>query len=166
MANAIVYFEEAIRQKNDHLAMYNLANILIYDESVKKNIERSIELLIKSSNRFAISYLLLSSFLIKQFGFDTEKIVKIIEKVDGVSNEKVLIVIKIITTMKEKGHSWCDMLYENYRKVDFLYDVNLNEIPSDMEKFDKSKDTSNLLKLKELSNEFYEGFGYDLLYDL
>ena len=47
--NAIVYFEEAISQKNDYLSMYNLAHIYLFSETVKHDINKSIDLLIKSS---------------------------------------------------------------------------------------------------------------------
>ncbi|KAK8884689.1 hypothetical protein M9Y10_043808 [Tritrichomonas musculus] len=50
--NAAVYFEEAIRQKNDCLSMYNLAHICMYDETIKQDLDKSINLLVRSSNLF------------------------------------------------------------------------------------------------------------------
>lgn len=58
IGNAIELFNEAIKQKNDYLAMYNLAHIYIYDEKIKQNLDEPIDLLIKSSNFFDHSLIL------------------------------------------------------------------------------------------------------------
>ena len=64
---AIEYFEEAIRQKNDAVSLYNLSSIYIYDKRVNQNIDKSIEMLIKSFNQgFQPSLYLLSIALIKK----------------------------------------------------------------------------------------------------
>ena len=58
--------KEAIKQKNDSLAMYNLSHIYIYENPTKSNIDKAIELLIKSSHNFKPSRALLSiSFILK-----------------------------------------------------------------------------------------------------
>ena len=60
ISNAIEFFEEAIRQKNDYISMYNLAHIYIYDETLEqKDINKQIQLLIESSNKFHYSLFLL-----------------------------------------------------------------------------------------------------------
>ncbi|KAK8895338.1 hypothetical protein M9Y10_023798 [Tritrichomonas musculus] len=68
---AIEYFEEAIRQKNDKLSMFNLSSIYMYDVRIKIDINKSIDLLIKSSNlNFEPSCTLLCLAIIKKCGFD------------------------------------------------------------------------------------------------
>ena len=54
--NAIVYFEEAIRERNDNLSIYNLAHIYIYDTTSKQNLNKSIDLLFKSNFIHSFQY--------------------------------------------------------------------------------------------------------------
>ena len=75
------FFNEAIRQKNDILSMTNLANIYMYDKAIKKNIDKSIELLIKAydmpsieSKQHQLNLLFIS--LIKKCGFKKEEILR------------------------------------------------------------------------------------------
>ena len=73
---SIEYLEEAIRQNNDLLSMYNLSHIYIYEYFAKEGIDKSIELLIKiaKEEEFSPSYNLLSIALIKKQGFNIKKI--------------------------------------------------------------------------------------------
>ena len=72
---AIEYFEEAIRQKNDKLSMYNLSHIYIYEYQTNDNINESIQLLIDSSKQDLIpSDVLLCIAMIKKHEFDIDKI--------------------------------------------------------------------------------------------
>ena len=67
IANAFVYFREAINQKNDIVAMYNLAHCYLHDDPPDKNINEAINLLIRSHNQgFYVSSILLSFILIKR----------------------------------------------------------------------------------------------------
>ena len=64
--NAIVYFKEAIHQEDDMVAMYNLAHMYLYGELINENIDQSIDLLIKSSDKgFMTSFILLCLAIIK-----------------------------------------------------------------------------------------------------
>lgn len=83
IALSIEYFNVAITQKNDLLSMFNLACIYLYNDSFKDNVELSIDLLIKSSNRgFHPSKELLCLALIKKFGFNLVIIKDEIDKLD------------------------------------------------------------------------------------
>ena len=157
-----MYFEEAIRQKNDILSMYNLAHIHIYEETIKRDTDKSIELLIKSSNEFEHSFNLLCIVLIKTFGFNIEKIKHEIDKRLEKTNELYEIISTITNLLINLGEFYVDYLYEIYRNKDFLYDVLCQEIcSSDLheENTEKERDPN----LEDISKDFYEGFGYDLI---
>ena len=65
---SIVYFEEAIRQKNDKVAMFNLAHIYFYEEAGISNLDKAIELLVKSALKNTIYSLeLLCLAVIKKY---------------------------------------------------------------------------------------------------
>ena len=121
----IVYFEEAIRQKEDYLSMYNLAHILIYDETIKRDINKSIELLIKSSNKFQYSFNLLCIALIKQFGFNIEIIKQEILKIKNVTEDILAEINHHIASISLIGELNFEILYESYRNKDFVYNFLL-----------------------------------------
>ena len=72
--NEMVYFEKAIRQKIDYLSMYNLAHIYMYDKTINQDLNKSIDLLIRSMDKFNSSIILLSLALLLRFDFNIEKI--------------------------------------------------------------------------------------------
>lgn len=90
---AIIYFDEAINQKNDIISMYNLAHLYFYDDKNRyfENefiVEKSIKLLIKSSNKhFYPSELLLCIISIIKFGNSPEIIISELNKYDVISSE-------------------------------------------------------------------------------
>ncbi|KAK8850219.1 hypothetical protein M9Y10_018343 [Tritrichomonas musculus] len=163
-SNAIVYFEEAIRQKNDILSMYNLAHIYIFDETIKGDINKSIELLTKSIE-FKHSQILLSLILIKKCGNNISLIKKEIERIAKANdNSEILIIIDLITKSQLLDRSRFEFIYEIYRSMDFLYDIELESINSyELRDMNKRKTFPNNGNLKNISKEFYEGFGNDLL---
>ena len=59
--------------------MYNLAHIYIYSEGIKKDINKTIDLLIRSAKQFKHSLILLCLVLIKQCDFKIQKIKQEIE---------------------------------------------------------------------------------------
>ena len=64
---AIEYFNEAIKQKNDYVSMYNLAHIYIFDCSNANDQNKAEDLLIRSAHQnFVPSFELLCLFLIKK----------------------------------------------------------------------------------------------------
>ena len=84
--NAIEYFKEAIRQKEDYLSMYNLAHIHIYDEKIQGDLDKAIGLLIRSSSKFIPSTILLSLVLVKKFCFNIDTINREIKNIVGITD--------------------------------------------------------------------------------
>ncbi|KAK8899188.1 hypothetical protein M9Y10_001490 [Tritrichomonas musculus] len=118
---------------------------------MKNNINNSIELLIKSSNKgFLPSLHLLSLALIKNYGFNIENIYRklletspnLIEEVNNLINEKKLFFKEIF-----------DAYYCYYEQINYLYNYLLEIIPS----HDIFVPSQNQTK-KDISSEFYEGF--------
>lgn len=158
-ANAIVFFEEAIRHSNDNVAMYNMANILIYD--TKNDINKPIQLLIKSMNHFKHSFVLLCMFLVKIFGFNLEAIKEETMKMNASSDLQSKICQNIVK-MKLNDIFVFNELYESYRKKVFLYGIGNEGIEySVFSNSDKKNDLKNS-KLRDISSEFYIGFGFDM----
>ena len=134
-----------------------------YDETIKQDIDKSIELLIKSSTEFKHAFNLLCVVLIKTFGFDIEKIKNEIDKRVGKSNELYSKIIAMVNLLIYSGESIVNYLYEEYRNKDFLYDVLFDYIcTSDLLKENTEQKEKNP-HLKDISEDFYEGFGYDLI---
>ncbi|KAK8846335.1 hypothetical protein M9Y10_020344 [Tritrichomonas musculus] len=160
--NAIPFFEEAIRQKNDILSMYNLANIYIYDENVKNGIDKAIELLIDSSSKFIFSHILLCIALVKKFGF---KLDKIEEHIQNIKKENSNI------DSKQIRETFCYLnlnsieiftsYYEKYRDQLYLYDYLFNAVPYSEFMKQKKFPTKND-KSVPISDLFWEGFGIEI----
>ncbi|KAK8887833.1 hypothetical protein M9Y10_038890 [Tritrichomonas musculus] len=163
IGNAIVYFEEAIRQKKDFLSMYNLAHLYMYDETIKEGINKSIELLIKSSDQFKLSKILLCILLVKQFGFNIDIIKeKIEERTEGQKNFSNQI-IEQICHLNLFDELTFEIMYESYRNKDFLYSSTFRIIESSDLLKPKEKDIIHKYpNAKDISSLFYEGFGEDL----
>ena len=164
VGNSIIYFEEAIHQKNDYLAMYNLVHIYMYDDTIKHDSNKLIELLIKSSKKFQHTFILLCLFLIKEFGFNIE-IIK--EEIGKQTEETSYLSTRIIQTIFDLNlfdKSTFEYFYESFRNKDFLYNIGLEPIMS----FDISQKKEVFIqpkypKAKDISSEFYNGFGNDLI---
>ena len=162
IVNSIVYFEEAIRQKKDFLSMYNLAHIYIFDETIKKDINKSIDLLTKSA-KFIHSFVLLSLLLVKMYEFNFEAVkVEISKRVDitNISHQ----VFKMINSFFSLSNQDFDNLFESYRSNDFVYDIQFNPVLYSDIKY-RNKETAPLKnpKAKNISSEFYEAFGIEFL---
>ena len=137
----------------------------IFNGSIKlQDINKPIELLVKSSNKFNDSLFLLCLVLIKHFGSEMTKIEREIDKfIDTKSNIKSEIK-SIINYYKLFNKSKFDIYYEKYRTIDFLYDVELNPvISSDFNNIKTDLNFSKYPNSNNISSEFYEGFGNDLL---
>ncbi|KAK8883628.1 hypothetical protein M9Y10_042723 [Tritrichomonas musculus] len=161
--NAIVYFEEAIRQKGDYLSMYNLAHIHIYDEKTKGDIDKAIDLLIRSSSKFYYSTILLSLVLVKKFCFNINTINCEIGKIDGITDVLVNQVYINIEEYKMLNRNNFEILYETFKVEYFLYDIELKAISaSDFEEIRKEKPKPKYPNAKNISKLFYEGFGLDI----
>ncbi|KAK8854151.1 hypothetical protein M9Y10_016708 [Tritrichomonas musculus] len=163
IGNAIVYFEEAIRQKNDFLSMYNLAHLYMYDKTIEEDINKSIELLIKSSDHFQLSKNLLCILLVKQFGFNIDTIKGKIEERTGEQKSFSNQIIELICDLCLFDKLTFEIMYESYRKKDFLYSSTFKIIKSSDLLKPKEKDIIHKYRnAKDISSLFYEGFGEDL----
>ncbi|KAK8892389.1 hypothetical protein M9Y10_029615 [Tritrichomonas musculus] len=165
---AIEYFEEAIRQKNDALSMYNLSNIYIYDDRVNQNIDKSIELLIKSFNQgFQPSIFLLSVALIKKVNdfnyFNYDKISEEIDKYKDTTEKLKMKIQQIIFYFILYDANTFEKIYDFTRKIEFLYDITLRPIESNEIRIRNKNDPPPGIKLPPpISSQFYEGFGIEI----
>ncbi|KAK8843622.1 hypothetical protein M9Y10_024682 [Tritrichomonas musculus] len=157
---AIEYFEEAIRQKDDKLSMFNLSSIFMYDERINNDLNRSIDLLIKSSNlNFEPSCILLCLAIIKKCGFYRRNIQKEITKHEDMNQklqEKILGIIKNRDLCSEKNFN---KAFEYFRYVNYLYNFKRGYIFS-TDILDKKKLV--IPHPPNISSMFYEGFGIDI----
>ena len=167
----IEYFKEAIHDKNDIVSMYNLGHIYLFGEKANFDLDKSIELLIRSSNSgFKHSKILLCLALIKKITGPKitketieEEINKSHEKTDKLTQE----ILDIIQLYQLKNDLYYEFFYWEYKNVDFTYGINRTPIMtsdffSEREKKIKEKEEKNK-NLREINHNFYEGFGYDLL---
>ena len=159
---AMEYFNEAIKQKNDEVAMYNLSSIYIFNESVE-NFHLVIELLIKSLKKgFTPSKELLFIALIKEFGSDLQNIKDEIIKYSGNQSEMHDIICEAINIQKldqiENFNEYCGL----YKKKDFLYNHNCQAIETSRVLNQNEKLLKSIQK-NDLNEMFYEGFGINLI---
>ena len=134
-----------------------------YEETIKRDIDKSIELLIKSSNEFEYSLNLLCIVLIKRFGFNFELVKYEIDKRIEKTNKLYETISTKTNFIINLGKQNVDSLYETYKNKDFLYDVLYHPIcTSDLIK-EISEKTEKNPNLKIITKDFYEGFGDDLI---
>ncbi|KAK8892772.1 hypothetical protein M9Y10_030014 [Tritrichomonas musculus] len=161
--NAIVYFEEAIRQKGDCLSMYNLAHIHIYDEKIQGDLDKAIGLLIRSSEKFYHSTILLSLVLVKKFCFNINTINREIKNITGITDVLIYQVCLNINEYEMLNRNNFEILYETYKKEYFLYDIKLRAISASyFEEMRKEKTKPKYPNAKDITSMFYEGFGLDI----
>ncbi|KAK8834106.1 hypothetical protein M9Y10_031440 [Tritrichomonas musculus] len=148
--------------------MYNLSNIYIYDDRVNQNIDKSIELLIRSFNQgFQPSlYLLIIALIKKVNDFNYFNYFKIIEEIDKYKDTTENLKMKIRQTIF--CFNLCDAntfeeIYNITRKIEFLYDITLHPIKSNELKIRNKNDPPPGIKLPPpISSQFYEGFGIEI----
>ncbi|KAK8843573.1 hypothetical protein M9Y10_024630 [Tritrichomonas musculus] len=151
LGSAIEYFEEAIRQGNDYLSMYNLAHIYIYEENINQDINKLIDLLIKSSEKFDPSFFLLCIILIKQN----------ISYKDVIKNNDLA--KKISRKIVEIGSKF-EVIYDYLKDKDYIYNLFLQPVlTSELNNIKFNDANPKYPNAKDISNEFYDGFGRDLL---
>ena len=151
---AIIYFSEAIKQKKDKIAMYNLAHIYLYFDNMKEKINYAIDLLIESAKcDFLPAKVLLCLALIKKYGFNIKIIQENIFHLD--SNKTFLSsIIQMICKYQLFDSLIFIENYEYYRTIDYLYDFNENIIPSNNIINNQANDSN-----KNITSDFYDGFG-------
>ena len=154
---AITYFDEAIRQKNDIVAMYNLAHIYIFEDKSNERINESIQLLLKSliQGFQPSAILLLIAFAIEQ-GFNENDVNinqdLLLERI--IKHKKLEIKIN---NNKINFREW----YQEYKNIDFIYNFK-EEIIKTSVIFEKNDVQPNNSNCHNITSEFYEGFGKDL----
>ncbi|KAK8839289.1 hypothetical protein M9Y10_032221 [Tritrichomonas musculus] len=157
--NAIVFFEEAIRQKNDYLSMYNLAHIYMYDSTDNQDLNKSIDLLISSMSEFQPSLNLLCIALLLKFDFNIETIMQELKQRTDLTRSSIKRIFKEIDFFKINF----DVIYELYQYNDYLYNIELDPIESfKLELTNEKVVPLKYSNAKDLSSEFYKGFGEDL----
>ena len=157
---AIEYFKEAINQNNDPIAMFNLAQFYLFNGStINDNIDKSIELLIKSSiHGFENSKCLLSFVLFSKFSNDSVKMKNEIIKYTEQTSKLPFEICKII----EQLHLslYYDSLFQKYREVYYLYDASFNPFLGSEIIEQKKIETPNTNKhIRKINDLFYEGLG-------
>lgn len=162
LGNAIVFFEEAIHQKNDCLSMYNLSHLYMYEDSIK-DINKLFEMLIKSSDQFQHSLVLLSLLLIKQFGFDIQTLKNEIEKKLKGKMIYQKEYFKILLIYKLFDRNVFEKIYEAYRTKDFMYNASVKIIESKyLQEIKADEIIPKYPNAKNITKVFYEGFGDDI----
>ena len=143
--------------------MYNLAHIYIYNDTIKDKDNEAVDLLIESSENFYYSQILLSLFLIKKFGFDMKIIKSEFENKFKISKHLCCKLLSIINNIINGGKILYNYLFDSYRKIDFLYNVELIDIQtSDLDRIDLNQNNRSKSYIKDITSEFYNGFGHDL----
>lgn len=124
---AIEFLNNSIEQNNDGVSLYNLAHIYLFEKEIERNIDKSIDLLIKSSIlNFAPSKILLSIVLTKKMeSLSLEKINEILSryhgcKLDDLSND----VFEIVEENDLMNQSNYEKNLNSYQKIDFIYSFN------------------------------------------
>ena len=160
---AIEYFNDAVCKKYDVIAMYNLANIYLYDIQSDNSVLKSIDLLINSLNQdFDSTRELLLIALIKQFDYDYEKYEQIFCYFGDKIEEALEFFIYNIESNKLNEASKFEISYEYYRNVDFIYNYKKEIVPSkDILNSTKNKDMKSNSQRENIDKYFYDGFGFN-----
>ena len=153
--NAISYFTEAIKQKNDELAMYNLARLVYYENG---NFEKAVLLLLMSLNMFPPSFDLLCILLIKKLGFITLE--KIRDELKNYGDDHDELARNLYSNIKYKTfehHLIFEYLFQLYSELDFYYDSFQNYRSVKEKRNSYEVEPKNIQNINDL---FYEGFGF------
>lgn len=159
---AIIYFQEAINQNNDIIAMYNLANLYFYEEPFKDSFKESIKLLIKSSNKkFYHSTLLLCIISIINFGFEYENIIKELNEYEMISHELKKSIYNILVLEKLDDITVFENRFNQLRDNDFVYNHHMHPILIENEIIITQLKKNEIIKdnCKNVNSDFYKGFG-------
>ncbi|KAK8836532.1 hypothetical protein M9Y10_037792 [Tritrichomonas musculus] len=155
-SGSIVYFEEAIRQKSDKVAMFNLAHIYFYEEAGISNLDKAIELLVKSTLQNTIYSLdLLCLAVIKKYESpDIFKIYDFFRTIDyensWILSKKVIHKIESLNLMES---IYYDCLYDYLKGINLVYYGNKIENQTRKKKIE-------IIDHRPVINEFfYEGLG-------
>ena len=155
--------KEAIQQKNDKVAKYNLSHIYIYEYQTEKFINESIKLLIESSNDgFSPSRELLFMILIQKHGLNIDKIEEEITNHTNNSHELVSYIFEQIEYHDFDDETSLHDLYHKYENIDFLYNtIFIPILSSSIIKKEIKEERTNENTGFEITSDFYEGFSID-----
>lgn len=163
---SIEYFKEAISQKNENLAKFNLSIIYLYDEPFMNSIDKSINLLIDLiDTKIKSSKILLCLALIKKFGFqiNSDDIKQELLKYKDDPNYMIIEISKMIVDMELNNPIIYEQKSDYYKNHFLLYDYK--KMIVSLQNLMKTKlftDTIDNQKINEINSLFYEGFGIDL----
>ncbi|KAK8887861.1 hypothetical protein M9Y10_038920 [Tritrichomonas musculus] len=155
----IVYFEEAIKEKSDPVAMHNLSNIYIYELSSEENFNKAIKLLIQSSKQgFNCSSEFLCILMIKKYGVDIKKILMELLEHDDCTDQFLLSILDIIFDDMLYNETILEKYYQLYQNTHFLYNFSGQVITLEDLLKQKYEAKSDQDKRSNINNYFYEGF--------
>lgn len=159
---AIEYLKEAIKQKKDEIAMYNLANIYFFNNSIEKSMNLLIDLF---KSGITQSLQLFCLVIVKKIGFNLSFQLFEQELLDlnCFTSDQILSLFEIIKTLNLDDEIVFEGMYQYHQKFDYLYDEFKNAISTkELMKKKNEKKKSKHIKAKYISLEFYEGFGINL----
>lgn len=137
--------------------MRNLASIYFYGDAGKPNLDKAIELLVRSYKKSKwINFLCLVVFK-KYESLDSSKIRKKIEEIDmnlgkSLSEE----IIRLIKIFKLNNPSVYETSYKKFKDINYVYyadTIEKQQVKKKIEKIDKRPTINSL---------FYEGFGMQI----
>ena len=148
---SFIYFNEAIKL-NDRISMYNLAHLYIYENLMDEKIDDIIDLLIRSLKlNFSPSLGLLCLALSKKYKNDIVKINKyIFDKNTGIPRHFQLKINDFINKC---------LLYPSIFEKIYEY-PEMYLITSTIDKRKTNQNQNNNLEKKNLTQSFYDGFGF------
>lgn len=155
-SGSIVYFEEAIRQKEDPMAMFNLAHIYFFEEAGFFKLSEAIKLLIKSAiHDVPESTDLLCLAVVKKFKpLNKKEVIKEFESVDKQSGSSLaLIVIEKIEKHQLTEELCYEQLYFHLKEINLVY------YGCNIENQTVKKKIENIDLRPQNNSTFYEGLG-------
>ncbi|KAK8864103.1 hypothetical protein M9Y10_011799 [Tritrichomonas musculus] len=158
--NPIVYFEEAIRQKNDVVAIYNLAHIYFYGEAeTNENLDKSIDLLLRSSDDFGPSMALLCLAIVKKIKHIN--INEIREILKNKSRKFIQEIWNVIRNENLQNEIIYNKFYLKFKKFDICYNISKNPVLTKDFLYGKKNDKNEYKHIQTINKLFFEGFGID-----
>lgn len=155
IVNTIEYFNEAIQQKNDAVAMFNLAHIYFYEEGVQSDLKKAMELIVTSLlSDIPHSLDLLCLIVLKKYQqFSIDDIKKDFENISKDSGEDLAeIVFEVIQTNNLGDTHIYEKLFMAIKDINLVYygfNIKNQTMKEKIEKIDNRR---------ELNSNFYEGF--------
>ncbi|KAK8834264.1 hypothetical protein M9Y10_027912 [Tritrichomonas musculus] len=153
---SIEYFNEAIKQENDLVSMFNLAHIYFFEEGVDLDLDIAIYLLINSV-KISYSFDLLCLAMVKKYEKITLPDVK--NELQVCSHGRFLAIqiyshIAIRSLLNKASYKES---YEYLKNVELVYDIDCNYVlrPNS----EKKNEKDDLKKIKDINDLFYEGLG-------